>query len=142
MAESRCIGTTPFLKEIGSLPPVGDIRGRGLFWTIEFVLDKKTKTALSPRYNFCSKVMTDARGMGLNLLGNLGHTGEYHVDHVLVCPPYTTTDAKLEEIVSLLRAAILKTSELFVHEEQLKQIWKNTVITKVTEIGLVATTSK
>lgn len=106
------------LKEIGSLPLVGDIRGRGLFWAIEFVLDKNTKTGFSPKYDFCGKVVKNARGMGLNLLGNLGQTGEYQVDHVLVCPPYTTTDAELEEIVSLLRAAILKTSQPFVHNDQ------------------------
>jgi adenosylmethionine-8-amino-7-oxononanoate aminotransferase len=98
-------------KEIGPLPLVGDIRGRGLFWAIEFVLDTKSKTAFSPEYNFCGKVVKNALSLGLNLLGNLGHTGEYQVDHVLVCPPYITTDAELQDIISLLKAAILKTSQ-------------------------------
>ncbi|KAJ5731599.1 uncharacterized protein N7483_006107 [Penicillium malachiteum] len=105
------------LKEIGPLPLVGDIRGRGLFWAIEFVLDKNSKKAFSSKDNFCGKVVKSALGMGLNILGNLGHTGEYQVDHVLVCPPYITTDAELEKIVSLLKAAILKTSQPFVQEE-------------------------
>ncbi|KAJ5358446.1 uncharacterized protein N7496_010859 [Penicillium cataractarum] len=101
-------------EEIGPLPLVGDIRGRGLFWAVEFVLDKNSKTAFSPKDNFCGKVVKNALSSGLNILGNLGHTGEYQVDHVLVCPPYITTDAELENIVSILKAAVLETSHPFV----------------------------
>lgn len=100
-------------EEIGPLPLVGDIRGRGLFWAVEFVLDKNSKKAFSPKDNFCGKVVKNALSLGLNILGNLGHTGEYQVDHILVCPPYITTDAELENIVSILKAAILETSQPF-----------------------------
>lgn len=31
-------------EKVGPLPLVGHIRGRGLFWAVEFVLDKKAKT--------------------------------------------------------------------------------------------------
>ena len=101
-------------QDIGPLPIVGDIRGRGLFWAIEFVLDKNAKSAFPPKDTFCGNVVKTALNMGLNILGNLGHTGEYQVDHVLVCPAYTTTDAELAIIVSLLKAAVLKASEPFV----------------------------
>ena len=101
------------LQQIGPLPLVGDIRGRGLFWAIEFVIDKDLKTPFPPTTDFCGQVVKNALSMGLNLLGNLGHTGNYQVDHVLVCPPYTTTETELEEIVSLLHAAILTTSQPF-----------------------------
>ncbi|KGO45934.1 Pyridoxal phosphate-dependent transferase, major region, subdomain 2 [Penicillium expansum] len=100
-------------QDIGPLPIVGDIRGRGLFWAIEFVLDKNAKSAFPPKDTFCGNVVKTALNMGLNILGNLGHTGEYQVDHVLVCPAYTTTDAELAIIVSLLKAAVLKASEPF-----------------------------
>lgn len=101
-------------NEIGPLPLVGDIRGRGLFWAVEFVLDKKLKTPFPREANFCSQVVKNSLDMGLNILGNLGHTGEYQVDHILVCPPYTVTNRELEEIVSLLKASINKTSHPFV----------------------------
>lgn len=104
-------------KEIGSLPFIGDVRGRGLFWAVEFVLDKKLKTPFSPEDNFCNQVVKYCLGSGLNILGNLGHTGEYQVDHVLVCPPYTVTDSELEEITSLLKAAVVKASRQF-HDAQ------------------------
>ncbi|KAL5335168.1 pyridoxal phosphate-dependent transferase [Aspergillus crustosus] len=101
-------------KEIGPLPLVGDIRGRGLFWAIEFVQDTQLKTPFAAKLDFCGQVVKRSLDLGLNILGNLGHTGEYQVDHVLVCPPYTVTDAELEEIVGLLQQAIVKTSQPFV----------------------------
>ncbi|KAL2862747.1 pyridoxal phosphate-dependent transferase [Aspergillus lucknowensis] len=101
-------------KEIGPLPLVGDIRGRGLFWAVEFVLDKEQKTPFSPDVDFCAQVVRDSFDMGLNILGSLPRSGEYQVDHILVCPPYIVTDSELEEIVSRLSAAIVKTSQPFV----------------------------
>jgi len=105
-------------KEIGPLPLVGDIRGRGLFWAVEFVLDKDLKTPFPPEIDFCTQVVKHSLDLGLNILGNLGHTGDYQVDHVLVCPPYIVTDSELEEIVFLLKAAIMKTSQPFVKKSK------------------------
>ncbi|KAJ5094419.1 hypothetical protein N7456_010280 [Penicillium angulare] len=100
-------------KEIEPLPLVGDIRGRGLFWAVEFVLSKEHKTPFPIEANFCSRVVKQSLEMGLNILGNLGHTGEYQVDHIMVCPPYTVTDGELEEIVAILKTAIIRTSQPF-----------------------------
>lgn len=111
-------------KEIGPLAFVGDIRGRGLFWAVEFVLDKNLKTPFSPKANFCNQVVKHSLDLGLNILGNLGHTGEHQVDHVLVSPPYIVSDNELEEIVSLLKAAIMKTSQPFIKTEQINGLSK------------------
>ncbi|KAL5360766.1 pyridoxal phosphate-dependent transferase [Aspergillus floccosus] len=100
-------------EQIGPLPLVGDIRGRGLFWAIEFVQDKRLKTTFPPEANFCNQVVKHSLALGLNILGNLGHTGKYQVDHVLVCPPYIVTDSELDQIVSLFKTAIIKASRGF-----------------------------
>ncbi|OJJ59683.1 hypothetical protein ASPSYDRAFT_57233 [Aspergillus sydowii CBS 593.65] len=76
-------------REIGPLPLVGDIRGRGLFWAAELLLDKRLKTETGLEVDFC---------------------GQFQVDHVLVCPPYIVTDEGLEEIISPLKSAIVKTN--------------------------------
>ncbi|KAL4874306.1 pyridoxal phosphate-dependent transferase [Aspergillus karnatakaensis] len=116
-------------QEIGPLPLVGDIRGRGLFWAIEFVQNKELRTPFAAKVDFCTQVVRHSLDMGLNILGNLGHTGEYQVDHVLVCPPYIVTEEELEEIVGLLKAAIVKTSQPFVkgytngHTNGIEQDW-------------------
>ncbi|KAB8274043.1 pyridoxal phosphate-dependent transferase [Aspergillus minisclerotigenes] len=109
-------------KEIGLLPLVGDIRGRGLFWAVEFVLDKKAKTLFPGQVKFCSQVVKKSLDMGLNILGNLGHTGKYQVDHILVCPPYTVTGSELGDIISLLKIAIIETSRPFLAEQDNFQV--------------------
>lgn len=105
-------------KEIGPHQLVGDIRGRGLFWAVEFVLDKDLKTPFPIKANFCSRVVKNSLDIGLNILGNLGHTGIYQVDHILVCPPYAMTKDELEEIVSLLKIATNETSRPFIGASQ------------------------
>lgn len=122
-------------KEIGPLSLVGDIRGRGLFWDVEFVSSKEHKTPFSPKHDFCGKVIKCALDMGLNILGNLGRTGEYQVDHVLVCPPYITTDAELAEIVSLLKESILKASRPFLEVDQRGDIPNGKVHVKIEQVG-------
>ncbi|KAJ5808998.1 hypothetical protein N7474_010267 [Penicillium riverlandense] len=124
-------------RELFPLPLVGDIRGRGLFWAVEFVVEKDTKTVFSPRFNFCNQVVKHSLEMGLNILGNLGHTGEYQVDHVIVCPPYIVTDSELEEIVSRLKAAIVKTSQPFVKSRPEIDVGKVQSEVKATEVGIV-----
>lgn len=99
--------------QIGPLPLVGDSRGRGSFWAVEFVRDKRLKTAFPSEIGFCNQVVKHSLALGLNILGNLGHTGKYQVDHVLVCPPYIVTDGELDQIISLLKTAITKASQGF-----------------------------
>ncbi|KAJ6080315.1 hypothetical protein N7467_010068 [Penicillium canescens] len=101
-------------REIGPLPLVGDIRGRGLFWAVEFVIDKKAKTSFPLEANISNKVVANALKRGVNILGNLGHTGTYQVNHILVCPPYITTEEELEKIVALVKGAIVETSQSFI----------------------------
>ncbi|KAI9039058.1 uncharacterized protein KD926_010043 [Aspergillus affinis] len=104
--------------EIGPLPLIVDIRGRGLFWAVEFVLNKDLKTRFPVEASLCSQVVKNSLKMGLNILGNLGHTGQYQVDHILVCPPYTVGDGELEEIVAILKAAIIETGQPFVESHR------------------------
>ncbi|KAJ5341449.1 hypothetical protein N7541_010573 [Penicillium brevicompactum] len=101
-------------KQIGPLSLVGDIRGRGLFWAVEFVLDKTEKKPFCIENNFSNKVVASALKRGVNILGNLGHTGTYQIDHVLVCPPYISTEEDIEQIVGLVKEAIVETSGPFI----------------------------
>ena len=100
-------------QEIGPLPYVGNIRGRGLFWAVEFMIDTATKTSFPLHHNFSNKIVEVAAELGLNVLGNLGKTGEYDVELVIISPPYIVTEAEITKIVELLKTAICLVTEEF-----------------------------
>lgn len=93
-------------QQLDHLPYVGDIRGRGLFWAVEFMLDTTTKTPFPRERNFSNRIVEVAAELGLNVLGNLGKTGELDVELVIVSPPYIVSKAEVKSIVDLLRNAI------------------------------------
>ncbi|THZ81436.1 PLP-dependent transferase, partial [Aureobasidium pullulans] len=57
------------------LPFVGDVRGRGLFWSVEFMLDEQNRTPPPSEMQLGTKIVNKALDMGLSILGNLGQTG-------------------------------------------------------------------
>lgn len=97
--------------EIGHLAHVGDIRGRGLFWAVEFMRDPKTKTPFPTEHNFSNRIVEVAAELGLNILGNLGKTGKIDVELVILAPPYIVKEDEIKAIVQLLKTAILTVSE-------------------------------
>lgn len=96
--------------QIGDLKLVGDIRGRGLFWAVEFMLDPETLVPFPANAGFCNRIVDRALELGLNILGNLGTTGAVHVEHVIISPPYVVTEAELCRMVSILKRAIQEIS--------------------------------
>lgn len=97
-------------ERIGSLKLVGDIRGRGLFWAVEFMLEPEKLVPFPADAGFCNRVVDRALELGLNILGNLGATGALHVEHVIISPPYVVTEAELCRMVSILKEAIQEIS--------------------------------
>ncbi|KAH8894187.1 PLP-dependent transferase [Thozetella sp. PMI_491] len=93
-------------EEIGTLAFVGDIRGRGLFWAVEFMLDKEKRMPFPADAKFCDRVVERALELGLNILGNLGTTGDVHVELVILSPPYVVNEEELRRMVAILKNAI------------------------------------
>jgi adenosylmethionine-8-amino-7-oxononanoate aminotransferase len=90
----------------GPLEFVGDIRGRGLFWAVEFVQDTRSKTPFPASMRLCHRIVDKALELGLNILGKLGVTGDVHVDHVIISPLYVVTKNELDHTVGILQEAI------------------------------------
>lgn len=84
---------------------VGNIRGRGLFWAVEFVKDKDTKTPFDPSLKFGPAVQRQALEYGVNVYPGAGSIDGVRGDHILIAPPYTILEDEIKTTVeTVLRA--------------------------------------
>ena len=87
-------------------PHVGDIRGRGLFWGVELVADRETKTPFAPARQIAARIKQAGMERGL-LCYPMGGTIDGRLgDHIVLAPPYIITEPQLDELVELLGATI------------------------------------
>ena len=87
-------------------PHVGDIRGRGLFWGIELVQDRATKSPFDPVRKLHMGVKREAMARGLMVYPMGGTVDGRMGDHVLLAPPFISSEAELEMVIERLRSAI------------------------------------
>jgi adenosylmethionine-8-amino-7-oxononanoate aminotransferase len=87
---------------------VGDIRGRGLFWCVEFMEDIAGKIPFPADTAFGSKVQLAAFDLGVAVYPGAGTVDGLRGDHILIAPPYTVSDEELVIAVSTLRRAYEK----------------------------------
>ena len=93
-------------QAFGDHPYVGDIRGRGFFWGIELVRDRTSKAPFDPGLRLHARVKAEAFARGLLVYPMGGTVDGRYGDHVLLAPPFITTDTELASITERLQAAI------------------------------------
>jgi len=91
---------------LGQNPHVGDIRGRGLFWTAELVEDSATKKPFEATLGLAPKIQKIALDLGLMCYPSQGCADGTQGDHVLLAPAYTSTREEIETICDLITQAI------------------------------------
>jgi adenosylmethionine-8-amino-7-oxononanoate aminotransferase len=94
------------LQELGSSSAVGDVRGIGLLWGIEFVADKSTKRPHPPELNFAGRVGQAAAQRGLLVYPMQGCVDGYSGDHLLIAPPAIISEKQIAWAAGQLRSAI------------------------------------
>ncbi|KAK4146183.1 pyridoxal phosphate-dependent transferase [Dichotomopilus funicola] len=94
-------------ERLGSHPNVGDIRGKGLFWGVEFVKDRVTKEPFEPGLGIAERVHKVAVG-GFRVLvyHGQGCAGGGRGDHIMIMPAYTISERLVGEIVERVAGAV------------------------------------
>ncbi|WP_164660946.1 aspartate aminotransferase family protein [Tropicibacter sp. Alg240-R139] len=90
---------------LGQHTHVGDIRGRGLFWGVELVENRDTKTPFDARRGLAGKIKKAAVAEGLICYPMPGTRDGRSGDHVLLAPPFIMSDDDPQLIASRLAKA-------------------------------------
>lgn len=92
--------------KFGNHPHVGDIRGRGLFRSIELVEDRATKKPFDPGLKINARIKKAAMGEGLCCYPMGGCIDGKLGDHVLLAPPYISDQDVIAQIADKLSRAV------------------------------------
>ncbi|UQR65995.1 aspartate aminotransferase family protein [Bradyrhizobium sp. C-145] len=93
-------------ERFGNHRHVGDIRGRGLFWAIELVADRASRTSFDPTLKLHQKIKAEALANGLGCYPGGGTVDGVRGDHVLLAPPYIASADEIDLIVDRLGTAV------------------------------------
>jgi adenosylmethionine-8-amino-7-oxononanoate aminotransferase len=94
------------LGGLRELQAVGDVRGIGLLWGVEFVADQKTRQPFPPESNFAGAVGQAALRRGLLVYPMQGCVDGIAGDHLLIAPPAIITREQIDWAIAQLSDAI------------------------------------
>ena len=92
--------------ELGDHPHVGDIRGRGLFWGLELVQDRANRQWFEPSLKLHARLKSAAMAEGLMIYPMGGTVDGRCGDHVLLAPPFISSEGDIDQIVARLRRSL------------------------------------
>jgi adenosylmethionine-8-amino-7-oxononanoate aminotransferase len=94
------------LESLRNEDAVGDVRGIGLLWAVEFVADKPSKRPFPPDENFAARIAAAASKRGLLVYPMQGSVDGVRGDHLLLAPPAVITQDQIVWSVDQLSASI------------------------------------
>jgi adenosylmethionine-8-amino-7-oxononanoate aminotransferase len=94
------------LRRLLELKSVGDVRGMGLLWAVEFVADRASKEPFASKINFSGRVAQEAISRGLLVYPVQGCADGDSGDHVLIAPPAVMSHEQICWAVEQLSFAI------------------------------------
>jgi adenosylmethionine-8-amino-7-oxononanoate aminotransferase len=93
-------------ERFGNHRHVGDIRGRGLFWALEFVSDRASKAIFEPGVKFNERVKAEAFARGLAAYPMGGTIDGKRGDHIILAPPYIVSAEEIDLIIQRMGDAV------------------------------------
>jgi adenosylmethionine-8-amino-7-oxononanoate aminotransferase len=98
------------LGRLLDLDAIGDVRGIGLLWAVEFVANRATKAPFPTETNFCGRVAQAAIARGLLVYPVQGCVDGDLGDHILIAPPAVISKEQISWAVEQLVAAVEEAS--------------------------------
>jgi adenosylmethionine-8-amino-7-oxononanoate aminotransferase len=86
------------LREIAKHPNIGELRGIGYMWALEAVKDRAGKVPFDGKLSVSERIANTCTDHGL-ICRPLGQS-------VVLCPPFTLTDAQMDEMFDKLDSAL------------------------------------
>ena len=93
-------------ESLGRHPNVGDIRGRGLFWGIEFVTDRVSTEPFPASQQVAWRIWQRAFDSGLVVYYSQGCADGLNGDIIMLGPPLIINREQVVDIVNILTAAV------------------------------------
>ncbi|ODQ64129.1 PLP-dependent transferase [Nadsonia fulvescens var. elongata DSM 6958] len=87
-------------------PIVGDIRGSGSFWSIEFVKNKETKEPFAPELGVGYMINGICLKNGVHVMGMNGTIDGKAGSHILIAPAYTLTQEDADVIANRIAISV------------------------------------
>lgn len=95
------------LKEsLGASTIVGDVRGLGGFWTVEFIKDKALKTPFPKNLSVYQMVRKACLANGMNVLGASDNIRGVGGDFIMFAPSFVITKQDVDEMVAITTKAV------------------------------------
>jgi adenosylmethionine-8-amino-7-oxononanoate aminotransferase len=94
------------LEPLKRFSVVGDVRGMGLLWGIEFVRDTQTREPFPPDARIATRLAEDILEAGVVTYPIQGCADGQRGDHILIAPPFTITPGMIQMLGSALEQAI------------------------------------
>ena len=94
------------LSKFYDLPLVGTIRGRGVLFGIEFVVDKTSKVPFPRSQKVAEGIAEIARNKGVVFITGNAAVDGVNGDTIMISPPYTVSDQEVELMLDILYESI------------------------------------
>jgi adenosylmethionine-8-amino-7-oxononanoate aminotransferase len=101
------------LLQLLDLPMVGDIRGKGMLWAIEFVKDKDTKEPFPKEKNVKMDLIMQCMMKGVFFYPGYYENENGSGDHIMVAPPFIITEEQIDECVGILRETLEESKDRY-----------------------------